>query len=79
MRIGALIMGLRHGLFCIGCCAPLMLLLFAGSMMDLRWIAGLTIVVMLEKLLPRPDMWRRIIGGVLLAAAASLAFRGFPY
>lgn len=76
---GALIMGLRHGLFCIGCCAPLMLLLFAGSMMDLRWIAGLTIVVMLEKLLPRPDMWRRIIGGVLLAAAAWLAFRGFPY
>lgn len=57
--------------------APLMLLLFAGSVMDLRWVAGLTIVVMLEKLLPRPDLWRRIIGGTLLIAAIWLAFRGF--
>ncbi len=54
-----------------------MLLLFAGSVMDLRWVAGLTIVVMLEKLLPRPDLWRRIIGGTLLIAAIWLAFRGF--
>jgi predicted metal-binding membrane protein len=66
---GAVVMGLRHGLFCIGCCAPLMLLLFAGSVMDLRWVAGLTIVVMIEKLLPRPDISRRLIGGLLLAAA----------
>ena len=76
---GAVIMGLRHGLFCIGCCAPLMLLLFAGSIMDLRWVAGLTIVVMFEKLLPRPDLWRRVIGVALLAAATWLAFRGFQY
>lgn len=70
---GAVIMGLRHGLFCIGCCGLLMLLLFAGSVMDLRWIAGLTIVVMIEKLLPRPDLWRRLIGLALLAAAGWLA------
>ena len=76
---GAVIMGLRHGLFCIGCCAPLMLLLFAGSVMDLRWVAGLTIVVMLEKLLPRPDLWRRIIGGTLLAAAIWFAFDRVRY
>lgn len=74
---GAVIMGLRHGLFCIGCCTPLMLLLFGGSVMDLRWVAALTIIVMLEKLLPRPDIWRRIIGGALLSAALWLAFQGF--
>ena len=76
---GAVIMGLRHGLYCIGCCAPLMLLLFAGSVMDLRWVAGLTIVAMLEKLLPQPDLWRRMIGCALLAAAVWLALRGFRY
>ena len=41
-NLGAVVMGLRHGLFCMGCCAGLMLLLFAIAIMDLRWVAALT-------------------------------------
>ena len=49
---GALRMGLRHGAYCVGCCAFLMILLFFGGIMNLFWITGLAIYVLLEKLLP---------------------------
>lgn len=52
---GAFIMGLRHGTFCTGCCAAMMLLLFVLGVMNLVWIAVLTVAVLLEKLLP--DKW----------------------
>ena len=71
--LGAVIMGLRHGLFCMGCCAALMVLLFAVAVMDLRWVAGLTVLVTAEKLLPGAKFWRVAIGVALLAAAAGFA------
>jgi len=49
-RIGALQMGLRHGLFCVGCCWAMMLLLFVGGVMNLYWIAGLAVLVLVEKI-----------------------------
>jgi predicted metal-binding membrane protein len=61
---GALRMGAVHGLYCLGCCWVLMLLLFAVGVMNLVWIAGLAIVVLLEKLSAGP--WAGRIGGVLL-------------
>lgn len=73
---GAFVMGCRHGLFCIGCCAPLMMLLFAVSVMDLRWVAGLTAIVLVEKLLPNPGFWRRLVGIGLIGAAVVIAVRG---
>jgi predicted metal-binding membrane protein len=45
---GALRMGLRHGLYCLGCCWALMLLLFFGGVMSLAWIALLAIAVLVE-------------------------------
>jgi predicted metal-binding membrane protein len=68
-NLGAVIMGLRQGLFCMGCCAGLMLLLFAVAVMDLRWVAALAALVTAEKLLPRPGFWRIAIGVGLLAAS----------
>ena len=65
--LGAAVMGMRHGLFCMGCCAALMVLLFAVAVMDLRWVAVLTALVAVEKLLPAPRFWRMGIGFVLLA------------
>ena len=62
---GAVVMGLRHGQFCIGCCAGLMLLLFAVAMMDWRWVLALALLVALEKLLPMPAFWRHAIGAAL--------------
>ncbi len=46
---GALIMGARHGSFCVGCCWALMALLFAVGVMNLAWVAALTIFVLVEK------------------------------
>ena len=68
-NLGTVIMGVRHGLFCMGCCAGLMLLLFAIAVMDLRWVAALTALVTAEKLLPRPTFWRIAIGIGLLTAS----------
>ncbi len=70
---GALVMGIRHGLFCLGCCAALMLLLFAVAVMDLRWVAALAVLVTAEKLLPGVRFWRTAIGVALLAAGAGFA------
>src|SRR6516225_171183 len=49
---GCLLMGLRHGAYCIGCCWALMALLFVGGVMNVLWIAVLALVVLLEKLTP---------------------------
>ena len=71
--LGAMIMGLRHGLFCMGCCAALMALLFAVAVMDLRWVAALTVLVTAEKLLPGAKFWRVAIGVAWIAAGAGFA------
>lgn len=49
---GALRMGTEHGAFCLGCCWLLMGLLFLGGIMNLYWILGLALLVLLEKTLP---------------------------
>lgn len=64
-RLGAVRMGVEHGLYCVGCCWSLMLLLFVGGVMNLVWIAGLAIVVLLEKL-TRFGRWVARGLGVLL-------------
>lgn len=46
---GALLMGLHHGAYCLGCCWFLMALLFAGGVMNLYWIAGIALFVLVEK------------------------------
>ena len=65
---GALIMGLRHGVYCTGCCWALMLLMFVGGVMSLVWMAGLAVYFLAEKLLPQAERISRICG-VLLAVA----------
>ena len=52
----------RHGLFCLGCCWALMALLFVGGVMNLAWIAALSIVVAVEKLAPRGDQLSLLLG-----------------
>ncbi|MDM0117438.1 DUF2182 domain-containing protein [Variovorax sp. J22R133] len=67
---GAFVMGLRHGLFCIGCCWALMALLFVGGVMNLAWIAALSIAVAIEKLAPRGERLAAALGLALIAAGA---------
>ncbi len=63
--VGALAMGLQHGTFCLGCCSLLMLLLFVGGVMNIFWIALLTLFVLLEKIAPAGQRVSRI-GGIAL-------------
>ena len=49
---GCVLLGLRHGGYCVGCCWILMALLFVGGVMNVLWIALLSLLVLLEKLTP---------------------------
>jgi hypothetical protein len=77
-RGGAFRMGLEHGSFCLGCCWFLMGLLFFGGIMNLLWIVGLAVFVLLEKIVPMGPLIGRIVGigvaswGVLLLATTTL-------
>jgi predicted metal-binding membrane protein len=66
-RGGALTLGLRHGLYCIGCCWALMALLFVGGVMNLFWIAALAILVLLEKVIPSGRIIARFAGLTFIA------------
>jgi predicted metal-binding membrane protein len=65
---GALLMGLRHGSYCTGCCWFLMALLFVAGVMNLLWVATITVFVLIEKVAPRGDIVGRIVGVVLVVA-----------
>jgi predicted metal-binding membrane protein len=68
--IGAFRMGVEHGIYCVGCCWALMLLLFAGGVMNLTVIVALTVLVAVEKLLPVGAVAARVSGAALIATAA---------
>lgn len=64
---GALRLGLLHGAYCIGCCWMLMALLFVGGVMNLVWIAALSVLVLAEKHLPG-GRWLGSGAGIVLVA-----------
>lgn len=66
---GAFAMGLRHGMLCLGCCWALMGLLFIGGMMNVAWVAALSIAVAIEKLAPGGERAATLLGVGLIAAA----------
>jgi len=72
---GALRLGLVHGLYCLGCCWALMLLLFVGGVMNLAWVALLGIVVLGQKFAPPSWHADRFVATGLLAGAAALLLR----
>jgi predicted metal-binding membrane protein len=63
---GALRMGLRHGMACIGCCWLLMALLFVAGVMNLLWVAFIAAYVFVEKVLP----WGRSVARLGAAGCA---------
>jgi predicted metal-binding membrane protein len=65
---GASRMGMEHGAYCLGCCWALMLLLFAGGVMNLTVIVGLTAIVLVEKLAPMGAQFGRALGAGMIAA-----------
>lgn len=69
---GALRMGFENGGYCVGCCAFLMLLLFALGVMSLAWVAALAVAVLVEKLLPAGRFASRFAGVALLVVGAAM-------
>jgi predicted metal-binding membrane protein len=68
---GGLRLGMRHGVFCVGCCWALMLVMFAAGVASLIWMALLSAVMIHEK--TRPAGARAVpVTGVALVAAASV-------
>ena len=72
-RSGALVMGLEHGARCLGCCWVLMALLFFGGVMNLYWVVGLTVYVLLEKTIPHGHWLGRVVGVALIGWSVLVA------
>jgi predicted metal-binding membrane protein len=72
---GAFRMGARHGLFCLGCCWALMIVLFAVGVMNLVWVAALTVLVLIEKLTPAGLVLSRISGVAMIVIGAFLLLK----
>ena len=58
---GALRMGFTHGLYCVGCCWGLMLVLFTLGVMSLFWMAVIAGVIFAEKMLPYGERLTRVV------------------
>ena len=64
-RRGAFLMGLEHGAWCAGCCWAIMALLFVLGGMNLVWVAALTVLVLVEKVIPGGE-WVARGGGIAM-------------
>lgn len=72
-RIGAMRMGLRHSVYCIGCCWLFMIVLFVAGAMSLAWMGGVSLMILMEKLGVRPLLVSRAIGVLLMALGSAAA------
>ena len=66
--------GLLHGLYCLGCCWALMLILFVNGVMNMLWIVILTIAVLSEKIIPFEKLTSRFFGLILVFWGSYLIF-----
>jgi predicted metal-binding membrane protein len=72
---GAFRIGVSHGAYCLGCCWAMMLLLFAGGVMNLAVILALTAWVAFEKLAPFGQQSARVSAALLLAVGGWMLLR----
>jgi predicted metal-binding membrane protein len=68
---GGLRLGARHGVFCVGCCWALMLVMFAAGVASLVWMALLTAVMVHEKTRPLGARAVPVTGVALLGAGST--------
>jgi predicted metal-binding membrane protein len=68
--LGPMLAGAWHGVVCLGCCWMLMGLLFVGGLMNLLWIAGLALLVLIEKLFPLGPRVAQLTGVALIGWGA---------
>ena len=71
---GAVYMGWRYGLFCVGCCWALMAIMFSVGAMNILWMAILSVFVLCEKIFPAHTLLRNIAGVLLVGWGSYLIF-----
>jgi predicted metal-binding membrane protein len=69
---GSLMLGVRHGAYCVGCCWALMALLLVGGAMNVLWIVLLALLILVEKVAPFGRLIAHLAGLVLVAGGAWL-------
>ncbi len=74
---GAFRMGFKHGAYCTGCCWLLMAILFVAGVMNIWWVALISIFVLFEKLAPCGNLLRKAAGILLVLWGAWIAFCQF--
>jgi predicted metal-binding membrane protein len=72
---GALVMGLRHGRYCVGCCWALMAVLFVAGVMNLAWVAAIAVFVLVEKLARVGVVAGRVAGVALVLWGIAVLLR----
>jgi predicted metal-binding membrane protein len=73
-NLDVLKIGLMHGLYCLGCCWALMLILFVNGVMNMLWVVILTIAVLSEKIIPFEKLTSRFFGLILVFWGSYLIF-----
>ena len=71
-RSGAVRMGFAHGIYCLGCCWVLMLVVFVTGGMSLLWMAGFSALVLVEKVWSRGELLARLLGAIAVVAGAAV-------
>jgi predicted metal-binding membrane protein len=74
-QAGAMRMGVLHGIYCLGCCWTMMLLLFYGGVMNVYWIAGLATLILIEKVAPLGKWISGFAGAALIVWGVTLFVR----
>jgi predicted metal-binding membrane protein len=74
-RLGAARLGADHGLYCLGCCWALMVVLVVAGAMSIVWVAAIAAAVFVEKIFPLGETAARVFGVVLLALGIAVALR----
>jgi predicted metal-binding membrane protein len=67
---GIFCLGLRQGLYCLGCCWVLMLLMFAVGVMNIVWMVALGLIIIGEKMTAR---FSRPVGVLLIVIGSAFA------
>lgn len=73
-RVGAVRMGFHHGLYCMGCCWLLFLVLIPLGVMNVAAMAAVAVLVFVEKVVPWGRPAARAAGVLLIVAGAAVAF-----
>ncbi|MGZ4463301.1 MAG: DUF2182 domain-containing protein [Gaiellaceae bacterium] len=71
--LGTVQAGLGHGAYCIGCCAGIMVALFALGIMSLFWMGVAAVAILVEKTLPGGEGFARVLAVALVALGVWLA------